>query len=59
MKLLDMFTGSVAKVARELGFEVTTLDIDPRCKPDVCANVNLLDYKGDPVKTRSLLTSLT
>ena len=47
MKLLDMFTGtgSVAKVARELGFEVTTLDINPRCKPDVCANVNLLDYK--------------
>ena len=47
MKLLDLFTGtgSIAKVARELGFEVTTLDIDPRCNPDICADVITFDYK--------------
>lgn len=47
MKLLDLFTGtgSIAKVARELGFEVTTLDIDPRCNPDICADVITFDYQ--------------
>jgi len=46
MKLLDLFTGtgSVAKVARDLGYEVTTLDIDARCNPDICADVLEFDY---------------
>ena len=36
-KLLDLFCGtkSVAHAALNLGFEVTTLDIDARCKPDI------------------------
>ena len=48
MKLLDMYTGtgSVAKVAREMGFEVTTLDIDPLCEPNVCVDVMTLS-EGD------------
>jgi len=46
MKLLDLFTGtgSVARVARELGYEVTTLDINEMCSPTVCANVLDMDY---------------
>lgn len=46
MKLLDLFTGtgSVANVARELGYDVTTLDIDPRAKPDICADILTVDY---------------
>jgi len=46
MKLLDLFTGSgsVAKVAREIGYDVTTLDIDPRTKPDICADILTFDY---------------
>ena len=48
MKLLDLFTGtgSVAKVARDLGFDVTTLDIDPKCHPDICADINVFDYRS-------------
>ena len=47
MKLLDIFTGtgSVAKVAKELGYEVISLDIDSRCNPTVCADIMSLDYK--------------
>ena len=48
MKLLDLFTGtgSIAKVARELGFEATTLDIDPKCNPDICADITEFDYQS-------------
>ncbi len=48
MKLLDLFTGtgSIAHVARDLGFEVTTLDIDPRCNPDICADITEFDYQS-------------
>lgn len=47
-RLLDMFTGtgSVAKVAEELGYEVHTLDIDPKCKPDICADILEFDYES-------------
>jgi len=46
MKLLDLFTGtgSVAKAARTLGYEVTTLDCDPRTNPDICADILTFDY---------------
>ena len=44
MRLLDLFTGTgtVARVAEELGFDVTTLDMNPKCKPDICADI--LDF---------------
>ena len=46
-RLLDLFTGtgSVARVAEELGYEVHTLDIDRRCKPDICADILEFDYE--------------
>ena len=46
MRLLDLFTGtgSVRVVAEALGYEVTSLDIDPRCNPDVVADITLFDY---------------
>lgn len=47
-RLLDMFTGtgSVARAAEELGFEVHTLDIDPKCEPDICADILEFDYEA-------------
>jgi site-specific DNA-cytosine methylase len=47
-KLLDLFCGgkSVARVAEDLGYLVTTLDIDPRCNPDVCADILEFDYRS-------------
>ena len=46
MRLLDLFTGtgSVRVVAEALGYEVTSLDIDPRCNPDFVADITLFDY---------------
>ena len=46
-RLLDLFTGtgSVARVAEELGYEVHTLDINPRCNPDICANILEFPYR--------------
>lgn len=46
MRLLDLYsgTGSVAKVAREMGWEVTTLDISPKYGPDYCVDVLTFDY---------------
>lgn len=47
-RLLDMFTGtgSVARVAEDLGYEVHTLDVDSRCKPDICADILEFDYES-------------
>ena len=47
-RLLDLFTGtgSVARVAEELGYEVHTIDIDLKCKPDICADILEFDYKA-------------
>ena len=48
MKLLDLFTGtgSVKFVAEELGYHVTSLDIDPKCHPTHVADINSFDYKS-------------
>ncbi len=44
-RLLDLFAGthSVGSLARELGFEVTSLDL---CDADVCCDVLEWDYKS-------------
>lgn len=44
---LDLFSGSgsVAKRLRELGYRVVTVDINPRCCPDIIADVNRWPYK--------------
>ena len=46
-RLLDLFTGSgsVAKVAKTLGYDVVSLDIDPRYHPDILTDVLNWDYK--------------
>ena len=40
MRLLELFagTGSVGKVAKSLGWDVTSLDLDFRTKPDIVAD---------------------
>ena len=46
--MLDLFsgTGSVANVYKDRGFEVTTLDLDPKTQPDILANILEWDYAG-------------
>ena len=46
MKLLELFsgTGSVGRVAREMGFEVVSLDISPKHSPDFVADILEFDY---------------
>ena len=47
VKLLDLFTGtgSVKFVAEELGYHVTSLDIDPKFRPTHVADINSFDYR--------------
>ena len=48
VNLLDLFTGtgSVARAAEELGYSVTSLDIDPKFRPTHVADINSFDYKS-------------
>jgi len=41
MKILELFSGtkSFSKVAESLGHEVTTLDWEPKFKPDICMDI--------------------
>ena len=43
---LDLFcgTGSVGRRLKKLGFQVTSLDIDPRTKPTIVTDIMTWDY---------------
>lgn len=45
--LLELFCGtkSVGKVASENGYEVISVDINPKCNPDVCIDIMRFDFK--------------
>lgn len=46
MKLLELFCGtkSVGKAFEELGWEVTSFDIDPSCSPTIVGDILTFDY---------------
>ena len=48
MRMLDLFsgTGSVGRVFARHGYDVTTLDLERRFRPDIVADVLEWDYKG-------------
>ena len=50
MRLLELFSGtkSVSRVARELGWETVSLDIDPRHGPDLCMDIMDFDETQYP-----------
>lgn len=47
-RLLELFvgTGSVGAVFREAGWDVISLDLLPRWKPDICVDVLEWDYRA-------------
>ena len=49
MKVLELFsgTGSISKVCNELGYEVISLDLEKKFKPDICVDIMKWDYKKD------------
>ena len=50
MRLLELFSGtkSVSKIAKSLGWETISLDIDPKFSPDLCMDVMDFDYTQFP-----------
>ena len=50
MRLLELFSGtqSVSRVARRLGWDCVTLDIDPTYSPDLCMSVLDFQEQGYP-----------
>jgi hypothetical protein len=46
MKILEIFSGtqSVGKVAREMGWEVVSMDICPKYNPTFCCDIMTFDY---------------
>ena len=58
-KALDLFsgTGSVASRLRDLGYEVVTLDKDPKAKAQIIVDVMLWQYKRFPPKFFDLIAA--
>ena len=50
MRLLEFFSGkkSVSKVAKTLGWETISLDIDPKSDPDLCMDILEFDQNQYP-----------
>ena len=49
-RALDLFSGSgvVGRTLENFGFEITSLDSDKNCKPDLCTDILDWDYKKLP-----------
>ena len=47
MNLLELFkgTGSISKVAEKMGFNIVSLDIEEKYKPDILTDILKWDYK--------------
>jgi hypothetical protein len=50
MQSLEFFAGSglVSSILREKGFKTLTVDYNPKCKPDLIADISLLDFSTLP-----------
>jgi hypothetical protein len=48
-RMLDLFcgTGSVGDVYRNLGYQLTSVDIDPQWRPDICVDVLEWDFQKE------------
>lgn len=60
-KALDLFTGtgSVAGRLKELGYDVLTLDINPKCKADLTCDLLQWDYREYPPGYFSVIAAST
>lgn len=59
VKVLELFsgTGSIGKVAKARGWEVVSLDLETKFKPDIKADIMVWDYKVYPVGHFDIITA--